>query len=97
MGETLAPLSQLLAFLGTILRPIGAIAFGVFIGWVAKNILTDVAKSWQLQIAVFLGLLGAMVTMPMFAGAGDVGAFTLAVGVGALIPAIIGLRAKTVK
>jgi|WetSurMetagenome_2_1015567.scaffolds.fasta_scaffold247061_2 hypothetical protein len=90
-------ISQVLGLLGVLLRPFGAIAFGVFIGWVAKNFLTDSTKVWQLQIAVFLGLLGAMVTMPMFAGAGDVGAFTLGVAIGALIPAFLARRVKPTK
>jgi uncharacterized membrane protein YeaQ/YmgE (transglycosylase-associated protein family) len=85
-------MDQILRLLGVLLRPFGAIAIGVFVGWISKNILTDATKAWQLQIAVFLGLVGAMVTMPMFAGAGDVGAFTLGVGLGALIPAIMARR-----
>jgi hypothetical protein len=95
--DPFATISQILGLLGVILRPFGALAIGIFVGWITKNLLTDAAKSWQLQIAVYLGLLGAMVTMPMFAGAGDVGAFTLGVGLGALIPAIMAQRKPVAK
>jgi hypothetical protein len=90
-------ISQVLGLLGVILRPFGALAIGVFVGWVTRALLTDGAKAWQLQIAVYLGLLGAMVTMPMFAGAGDVGAFTLGVGLGAVIPAIMARQKPAAK
>jgi hypothetical protein len=95
--DAFGTISQVLGLLGVILRPFGALAIGIFVGWITKNLLTDGAKSWQLQIAVYLGLLGAMVTMPMFAGAGDVGAFTLGVGLGAVIPAIMARRKPAAK
>lgn len=87
-------IDSVLVLLGNLIRPFGALVFGIAMGWFGAKKLSAEEKSWQLQIAVYLGLLGAMVTMPMFAGAGAVAAFTIGVALGVLIPAIIAAVQK---
>jgi NhaP-type Na+/H+ or K+/H+ antiporter len=81
--------SQVLYVIGTFIRPIGGLLLGVATGWIAALTFLDADKEWQLKIAIFLGLLGAFVTLNIYSGAGTTGFF--AIGVGASVIAF-GLR-----
>jgi uncharacterized membrane protein YeaQ/YmgE (transglycosylase-associated protein family) len=81
--------NQIIYVIGTLLRPIGGLVLGVAVGWIAAKTFSDDDKEWQLKVAIFLGLVGAFVTLHIYSGAGTVALF--AIGVGASIIAL-GLR-----
>jgi hypothetical protein len=69
--------------LSTILRVIGLAGLGVGMGWLSLDLLRK-AQSWQLQIAVFLGLVGLVIAIG-FVGAAALGAFCIGVSVAIFI------------
>jgi len=75
---------DLVSFLGGILRLIGLMVFGVAAGWFTLDAFHQPERKWQLQIAVFLGLMLFAALTLKFASAGGAGAFTLGAG-GALL------------
>ena len=81
--------NPLLEILGSLIRPLGGLVFGVVIGWLTASTFLDAAKEWQLKIAIFLGLLGAFVTMTIHTGVGTTGFFALGAGVAAIF---LGVR-----
>ncbi len=85
---------QVIYVIGTLLRPIGGLVLGIAIGWITALTFLDADKEWQLKIAIFLGVLGAFVTLHIYSGAGTVALF--AIGVGASIIAL-GLRSMQPK
>jgi hypothetical protein len=89
MDQFVTTWQQLLYIIGTLIRPIGGLVLGVAAGWISATTFLDADKEWQLKIAIFLGLLGAFVTLNIYSGAGTVGLF--AIGAGASIIAL-GLR-----
>jgi len=89
MDQFVTTWNQLLYIAGTLIRPIGGLALGVAAGWFAANTFLDADKEWQLKVAIFLGLLGAFVTLHIYSGAGTVGLFAIGVGVSAIV---LGLR-----
>jgi Na+/H+ antiporter NhaC len=86
--------NQLIYIAGTLLRPIGGLVLGVAAGWLTATTFLDGDKEWQLKIAIFLGLLGAFVTLHIYSGAGTVALF--AIGAGASVIAL-GLRSVAPK
>ena len=94
MDQFITTWQQLLYIAGTLLRPIGGLVLGVAMGWIASMTFLDAEKEWQLKIAIFLGLLGAFVTLNIYSGAGTVALF--AIGVGASVIAL-GLRSAQPK
>jgi hypothetical protein len=64
--------------LSALLRIIGLGVLGAGIGWLSLDLLRK--EAWQLQIAVFLGLVGLVIAIA-FVGAGAVGAFAIGVAV----------------
>jgi len=79
----------LLYLFGTVIRPIGGLVLGVVIGWITASTFLDAEREWQLKIAIFLGLLGAFVTLHIYSGSGTTGFFALGAGIAAII---IGVR-----
>jgi NhaP-type Na+/H+ or K+/H+ antiporter len=79
----------LLYILGTLIRPLGGLLLGGVIGWLTASTFLDAEKEWQLKIAIFLGLLGAFVTLQIYSGAGTTGFFAVGAGVAAII---LGVR-----
>jgi hypothetical protein len=75
---------DLTAFLGNILRLIGLLVFGISTGWFTLYAFRQPERKWQLQIAVFLGLLFFTAMTLRFSSAGGAGAFVLGAG-GALL------------
>jgi hypothetical protein len=86
--------NPLIYILGTLIRPLGGLLLGVAAGWLGATILLDAAREWQLKIAIFLGLLGAFVTLNIYSGAGTVGFF--AIGAGAAV-ILLGVRSMQPK
>jgi hypothetical protein len=94
MEDFVTTWNQLIYIAGTLIRPLGGLVLGVAAGWLAATTFLDPEREWQLKIAIFLGLLGAFVTLHIYSGAGTVGLF--AIGVGASIIAL-GLRSMQPK
>jgi hypothetical protein len=85
MDQFVTTWQQLLYIAGTFIRPIGGLALGVAVGWITATTFLDAGKEWQLKIAIFLGLLGAFVTLNIYSGAGTVGLFAIGAGVSAIV------------
>ena len=64
--------------LSALLRIIGLGVLGAGIGWLSLDLLRK--EVWQLQIAVFLGLVGLVIAIA-YVGAAAVGAFAIGVAV----------------
>ena len=86
--------SQVLYVIGTFIRPIGGLLLGVATGWIAALTFLDADKEWQLKIAIFLGLLGAFVTLNIYSGAGTVGLFAIGAGVSAIVFIVRSIQPK---
>jgi hypothetical protein len=86
--------NPLIYILGTLIRPLGGLVLGVAAGWLGANILLDAAREWQLKIAIFLGLVGAFVTLNIYSGAGTVGFFAIGAGAAALVLGLRGTQPK---
>jgi hypothetical protein len=71
---------EIITLLASILRLIGMVVLGLGMGWLSLDLLRK-AQVWQLQIAVFLGLVALVVALSYFLGAGAQGAFAIGVGV----------------
>lgn len=86
---------QVLELLGYLLRVVGMIVFGLGAGWLASKVFRGEEADWQLQVAVFLGLLGAFALVGHWVpGGGSVGGFGLGAGAGLLIWGLAGGRPK---
>ncbi len=86
-------LQQVLELLGYLLRIVGLIVFGLGVGWLAARIFRGEGAGWQLQVAVFLGLLGTFALVGHWiAGGGAVGGFGLGAGAGLLIWGLMPTR-----
>ncbi len=72
------------AFLGSIVRLLGLLVFGVAAGWFTLYAFKQPEKRWQLQIAVFLGIFAFTALLANFSSAGGLGAFVLGLGAGLL-------------
>jgi hypothetical protein len=94
MDQFVTTWQQLLFIAGTLIRPIGGLALGVATGWIAAMTFLDVDKEWQLKIAIFLGLLGAFVTLNIYSGAGTAGLFAIGAGVSAIALGLRSMQAK---
>ncbi len=72
------------AFLGSIVRLLGLLVFGVAAGWFTLYAFNQPEKRWQVQIAVFLGTFAFTALLANFSSAGGLGAFVLGLGAGLL-------------
>jgi hypothetical protein len=59
-------LSDLILLLGALVRLIGFLGIGLTAGWLGLEFLRKAQQAWQLQIAVFLGLLGLVIAMTFY-------------------------------
>ena len=71
-------LTTIIYILSALLRIIGLGVLGAGIGWLSLDLLRK--EVWQLQIAVFLGLVGLVIAIA-YVGAAAVGAFAIGVAV----------------
>jgi hypothetical protein len=70
--------------IGIMLRVLGALVFGVGVGWMVIHVLKW--QLWQLAIAAVLGLLGCFALVAHWTGGGGtLGGFGLGAGAGLLI------------
>ncbi|HET7009582.1 MAG TPA: hypothetical protein VFI11_02300 [Anaerolineales bacterium] len=86
-------LYDVLEILGYILRGLGALVFGLGAGWLVMDVLKSPGPTWQLAIAVILGLLATFALLGHWVpGGATMGAFGLGAGAAILI---WGLAAST--
>jgi uncharacterized membrane protein YeaQ/YmgE (transglycosylase-associated protein family) len=85
LAETWNPLCELL---GSLVRPLGSLVFGIVIGWLTVSTFQDAAKEWQLKIAIFLGVLGAFICLHIYSGPATTGFFALGAGAAAIFLAV---------
>jgi hypothetical protein len=75
---------DLMEILGIIMRPIGALIFGLGAGWLAAKVFRR--KEWQLSLGTILGLLAAFVLIGRWIDSpGTLGGYGLGVGIGVLL------------
>ena len=87
---------QVTAFLGFLVRILGALVFGVAIGYLTIQLLRREDAGWQIIISVYLGLLAAYVLYSHWLeGGGSPGAFGLGVGGALLGWGVLAGRKKT--
>jgi hypothetical protein len=67
---------EIINLLASILRLLGMAAFGVGIGWLALDLLRK-SSVWQVQMTVFLGLVGLAIALVVFLSWGALGGFGL--------------------
>jgi hypothetical protein len=94
MDQFVTTWQQLTYIVGTLIRPIGGLLLGVATGWLTATTFLDEDKEWQLKIAIFLGLLGAFITLNIYSGAGTTGSFAIGAGVAVIV---FGLRSMQPK
>lgn len=73
-------LYQIIDLLAATLRLIGLAVLGLGVGWLAIDLLHK-TEAWQVQIAVFLGVLGLVIALTVFMAAGAMGIFCIGLGV----------------
>jgi hypothetical protein len=73
-------LYQIIDLLAATLRLIGLAVLGLGVGWLAIDLLHK-TEEWQVQIAVFLGVLGLVIALTVFMAAGAMGIFCIGLGV----------------
>ena len=84
LSDITMDLYDLMDVLGIILRALGAMAFGLGVGWMAVQSIR--MKVWQFSVAATLGLLAAFVLIGRWvASPGTLGGFGLGVGIALLI------------
>jgi hypothetical protein len=86
--RTLADISmdlyELMEILGILLRSVGAVAFGLGIGWLAIQAIR--MRTWQFAVASILGLLAAFVLVGRWIPSpGTLGGYGLGLGIAVVI------------
>ena len=94
MEQFVTTWQQLAYVVGTLIRPIGGLLLGAATGWLTATTFLDEDKEWQLKIAIFLGLLGAFVTLNIFSGAGTTGLFAIGAGVAVILLGVRSMQPK---
>jgi hypothetical protein len=78
-------LLDILGALGYLIRPLGVLVFGLAAGWLTMHMLKAEVESWQIRLAVFLGLLAAFDLVGHWvSGGATLGMFGLGAGAGIL-------------
>ena len=86
---------DVLDIIGYVLRFLGALVFGLGIGWLTIRIVKQEMLVWQVTVAMYLGLLAAFALLGHWVGGGaTLGAFGLGAGAGLLIWGLIQPRPK---
>jgi hypothetical protein len=76
----------ILQLIGIIVRALGALVFGVGVGWFTLQASNWNRGHWQFSIAAYLGLLGTFALIGHWiSGAGTLGGFGLGAGLALLI------------
>jgi hypothetical protein len=71
--------------LGSLLRLLGMLAFGLGAGWFLLEFFRKAQQAWQLQIAIFLGFVGLAIAAVFFLTPAALGAFGISFGVAMLV------------
>jgi len=74
---------EIINLLASLVRFLGMAVFGVGLGWLVLDLLRKC--TWQMQIAVYLGLLGLVIALTIYTSWGALGGFVAGVGVAILI------------
>jgi hypothetical protein len=77
-------IDYVLVLLSQLLRFLGMAVLGLGLGWLILDLFKKI-QAWQVQIAVFLGLVSLIIAMLVFGGWGAQGAFGIGLGVAILI------------
>ena len=83
-------ITDVLNILGALIRLIGMFALGFGIARLALEMYRKGIQSWQLQAAIFLGLVVLIAAMADFTSAASLGGF----GLGAGVALLMGLNSK---
>ncbi len=75
--------SEIFGFLGFLLSALGFLLFGFAGGRFTLDVFQK--ASWQVQVALVLGLFGALIGLANYATPGTAGAFALGAGVALLM------------
>jgi hypothetical protein len=79
--------------LGYLVRLLGALVFGVAVGWLTMRVLKLEEQTWQIRLGAYLGLLAAFVLLGHWvAGGGAIGMFGLGAGGAILVLALMAAR-----
>jgi hypothetical protein len=82
-------LYDVLEIMGFLLRPLGALVFGLAMGWLTLRVLAG----WQTTVAAFLGMLGTFALLGHWVdGGATLGAFGLGAGAGLLVWGVLPSR-----
>jgi|GEM_PF-710863 hypothetical protein len=79
---------QFAYIIGSLIRPLGSLVFGIMIGWLTTSTFQDAAREWQLKIAIFLGVLGAFICLHIYSGPATTGLFALGAGAAAIFQVV---------
>lgn len=72
--------------IGYVLRFLGALVFGLGMGWLTIRLVKQEMVAWQLTVAMYLGLLATFALLGHWVGGGaTLGAFGIGVGAGLLV------------
>ncbi|MEW6567435.1 MAG: hypothetical protein AB1449_04570 [Chloroflexota bacterium] len=83
----------LLELFGYLVRPLGALIFGLAAGWLTVRAFKMEEMGWQLPLASLLGVLAAFVLLGYWVeGGGTLGMFGLGAGAAVLIWGLAGSR-----
>ena len=83
-------ITDVLNILGALIRLIGMFALGFGVARLALEMYRKGSQAWQLQAAIFLGLVVLIAAMADFTSAASLGGF----GLGAGVALLIGLNSK---
>lgn len=59
-------IGDLILLLGALVRLLGFLGIGLTAGWLTLEFLRKAQQTWQLQIAIFLGILGLVIAMTLY-------------------------------
>jgi hypothetical protein len=74
---------EIIDLIASLIRFLGMAVFGLGLGWLVLDLLRK--SVWQVQIAVYLGLLGLVIALSLYTNWGALGAFVAGVGVAILL------------
>jgi hypothetical protein len=81
--------------IGYVLRFLGALVFGLGMGWLTIRMVKQEILAWQQAVAMYLGLLATFALLGHWVGGGaTLGAFGLGAGAGLLIWGLIQPKPK---